>query len=469
MALSAAGIGSGLDVESMISQLVTLQKQPLKQLQTTASSIDSKISTVGSLKSLMATLQDSASKLSKPSAWQLTTAASSSTAVTIKVTGAPTTGASEISVEQLARSQSLASKSFALAADETSAVFGATGKLTLTNSSDPTKTSGEIEITAGMTLDEVAAAINQKSSNSGVVASVMQDANGQRLVMRSQDSGAINAFTLSGDPQVTDAIGTTSPSGGTPSAVLQTAENAKATVNGIAVESATNEFKQTLPGLSFTVSQVTPANSAAIVTVISDTEGMKKNVQSFMDAYNALNDKLSALTKYDADTKTAGLMQGDSTIVSMTSKLRNVLSTGFGGINLSDMGIQLNKGGKLAYGSSASDKAKQEAALQDPQSLARMFANEGEESDPQSQGLAVRMQKFTDQMLAFETGLFDTKTKSLTAMQKDNSKAQERVNDQAAMFEQRMRAQYTALDTKMGTYSALSAYMSQQVSQWNKS
>lgn len=469
MALTAAGIGSGLDVESMISQLVTLQKQPLKQLQTTASSIESKISTVGSLKSLMSTLKDAASKLTSASAWQLTTAASSSTAAAVKVTGAPTTGASEISVQQLARSQSLASQNFPALSGATSAVFGTAGNLTLTNSSDPSKTTSPIAITADMTLDQVADAINQQSAASGVTASVLQDATGQRLVMRSQNSGSANAFTLSGDASITNALGTTAPAGSPTTAVFQTAENAKAIVNGIPVDSDTNEFKQTLPGLSFTVSQVTQAGSPVIVSVTSDTEGMKKNVQSFMDAYNALNDKLSSLIKYDADTKTAGLMQGDSTIVNLTSGLRNVLSSGFGGINLSDLGIQLSKGGKLEYGTSASDKAKLESILQDPQSLSQMFAATGEEDNPQSQGLAVRMQAFTNQMLAFETGIFDIKTKSLSAMQKNNSTAQDRVNNQATLFEQRMRAQYTALDTKMGTYSALSAYMTQQVSQWNKS
>ncbi|MEB5966749.1 flagellar filament capping protein FliD [Comamonas testosteroni] len=445
--------------------MVALQKQPLTQLQTKASSIDTKISTVGTLKSLMSTLKDSAKKLSDSSAWQLTTASSSNTAVAIKVTGAAAPGASEISVQQLARAQSLASANFAVANGATSAVFGAAGNLTITNSSDPSKTTGPIAITANMTLDQVAAAINQKSAASGVTASVLQDANGQRLVMRSKDSGATNAFTVSGDSVITDALGTT---GASPSAVLQPAQNAKATVNGIAVESATNEFKKVLPGLSFTASQVTQAGAPAVVSVVSDTEGMKKNLQTFMDAYNALNDKLSELTKYDSESKTAGAMQGDSTIVGLLSGLRGVLSGSLGGINLSDLGIQLAKGGKLQFGTSTSDKAKLESVLQDPAKLAQMFSAEGEAGKPQTQGLAVRMYEFADKMLTFDTGLFDTKTKSLTQLKKDNEKAQDRVNDQAQLFEQRMRAQYAALDKKMGSYSGLSAYMSQQISQWNR-
>ena len=78
------------------------------------------------------------------------------------------------------------------------------------------------------------------------------------------------------------------------------------------------------------------------------------------------------------------------------------------------------------------------------------------------------MKTLTKSMLEFE-GTFDTKNSSLTALKKSNTKAQDRVNDQATAFEARMRAQYTALDTKMASLSSLSAYMTQQVSQWNNS
>src|SRR5258708_27462405 len=75
---------------------------------------------------------------------------------------------------------------------------------------------------------------------------------------------------------------------------------------------------------------------------------MKKKIQAFMDAYNALNDALSSSTKYDAESKVAGLLQGDSTTVGMTNSLRSVVSgTVDGGADtlkrLSDMGIQIDR------------------------------------------------------------------------------------------------------------------------------
>lgn len=455
MGLTAAGIGSGLDVESLISQMVTLQKSPLKALQTTATSLDTKISAYGKLKSLMSTLSDTATTLAKAETWKTTTAASSNTAVTVAVTDATAlAGSSEVSVEALARGHSQASK---LMTED--AKFG--GLLQLTIGGVTT----DITVEPDSSMKDVVAAINAK--NAGVVASVMTNADGQqRLVLRSKDTGTNTAFSVTavGDENLNALASTAS---GT---VVQAAQNARIVVNGITVESATNDFKSVLPGLNITVSQVT--TSVANVTVKTDTEGLKKSVQSFMDAYNALNDLLATSTKYDSESQTAGTLQGDSTAVNMANSLRAAVSgtvNGIGGVNrLAELGIQIAKGGKMSFGTSTTDKAKLEKALSAPASLNAVFASAGTEGQSDTQGLAVRMKTLTKSMLEFE-GTFDTKNSSLTALKKSNTKAQDRVNDQATAFEARMRAQYTALDTKMASLSSLSAYMTQQVSQWNNS
>ena len=456
MGLTAAGIGSGLDVESLISQMVTLQKSPLKALQASASSLDTKISAYGKLKSLMSTLSDAATTLAKKETWKTTTAASSNAAVTVAVTDANAlAGTSEVTVEALARGHSQASG--LMAAD---AKFGGSLELKIGGNTVP-----PIIIQPDSSMGDVVAAINEK--NTGVVASVMTDADGQqRLVLRSKDTGANAKFTLTatGDANLMKLDSSD------PKTVKQDAQNARIVVNGISVESATNEFKSTLPGLNITVSQLTTA--AASVTVKTDTESLKKSLQTFMDAYNALNDALVSSTKYDAESKVAGTLQGDSTAVSMANSLRSAIAgtvSDIGGVNrLSELGIQIAKGGKLSFGTSTTDKAKLEKALSNPESLSAVFASAGTEGQGDTQGLAVRMKALTKSMLDFE-GTFDTKTASLTAQKKSNTKAQDRVNDQVTAFEARMRAQYTALDTKMASYSTLSAYMSQQVSQWNRS
>ncbi|MEQ6310672.1 flagellar filament capping protein FliD [Delftia acidovorans] len=468
--LSSAGIsGSGLD-ETMIAKLVALQRQSLVPLQQKASVLDSKISTFGQIKSLMSTLQDAATSLADADTWRLTNAATTNTAVGVTVTDANALpGSSVISVTQLARSQSVATGIM-----PTATQFGA-GKLTITmgnwNSagtqfSNPS-TPMEIDIAAGAKLEDVVQAINGKGA--GVVASVLKDAQGERLVLRSRSTGADAGFTVgaSGDASLSALAFNGAATTGS---VAQYAQNAEIDVNGIKVQSTTNEFKQTLPGLNITVNQVT--TSPVTVTVTSDTDALKKKIQAFMDAYNGLNDALASSTKYDAESKAAGVLQGDSTTVGMTNSLRSVVSgTVAGGADtlkrLSDMGIQIQKGGKLAFGTTASDKTKLDAALKDPESMSKMFAAVGTDGQPDTQGLAARMKDFTRKALEFD-GTFDTKSKSLQELKKSNGKSQDRINDQADSLEKRLREQYASLDKKMSGYSALSAYMNQQVSQWNK-
>lgn len=470
--LSSAGIsGSGLD-ETMIAKLVALQRQSLVPLQQKASVLDSKISTFGQIKSLMSTLQDAATSLANADTWRLTNAATTNSAVAVSVTDANALpGSSVISVDKLARSQSVAT---GIMPKDTQ--FGA-GKLTITMGTWNTNGSQfsnpgtplDIDIAAGAKLEDVVQAINSKGA--GVVASVLKDAQGERLVLRSRSTGADAGFTVgaSGDASLSALAFNGAATSGS---VAQYAQNAEVTVNGIKVQSTTNEFKQTLPGLNITVNQETAPATPVTVTVSSDTEGMKKKIQAFMDAYNALNDALSSSTKYDAESKVAGLLQGDSTTVGMTNSLRSVVSgTVDGGADtlkrLSDMGIQIQKGGKLAYGTTASDKTKLDAALKDPESMSKMFAAVGTDGQPNTQGLAARMKDFTRKALEFD-GTFDTKSKSLQELKKSNGKSQDRINDQADSLEKRLREQYASLDKKMSGYSALSAYMNQQVSQWNK-
>lgn len=457
MGLTAAGIGSGLDVESLISQMVTLQKSPLKALQSTASSLDTQISAYGKLKSLVSTLNDAAKDLAKKETWQTTSAVSSSSSVTVSITDATALpGTSDVKVEALARGQSQAS-----ALLDASATFG--GKLQLTvGKTNPATT--EVTIEPGSSMEDAVKAIN--ASGTGVTASVMTNADGkQRLVLRSKNTGEEAEFSVSasGDTNL-EALATAA--NGT---VIQKAQNAKIVLNGITVESASNEFKSVLPGISISVSQV--SETPASVTVKTDKEALKKSLQTFMDAYNALNDILATSTKYDAESKTAGTLQGDSTAVSMTNSLRSAMAgtvEGIGSVNrLSELGLQIAKGGKISFGTSTNDKAKLEKALDNPDSLKALFVGSGITGQGNTQGLAVRMQALTKGMTDFE-GTFDAKTNSLNAQKKSNTKAQERVNDQATAFEARMRAQYTALDTKMASLSTLSAYMTQQVSQWNR-
>jgi flagellar hook-associated protein 2 len=177
-----------------------------------------------------------------------------------------------------------------------------------------------------------------------------------------------------------------------------------------------------------------------------------------------LNKSLMDLTRYEASTKTAGLFQGDSSVVGLQNILRNMLgsvSMGATSQRLSDVGIERQTDGSLTI-----NTTKLSAAANNGTSLQQLFtANNG---DAQTNGFAV---KFRDlgRGVASSGGFVFNKAASLQKNLADNTEAQTKVNDRATLFEARLRKQYSALDAQMAQLNALNAYVTQQVAAWNKS
>ena len=461
MAISSAGIGSGLDVAKIVEQTVAAEKTPLKKLEYKAEGIQTQISTYGEIKSLTSKLGDSASKLTRDSAWNGVTISSSNSTITGTMTGIAAPGTYNIKVTQLAQAQTTViggtggAGGSALAKDQT---MGADGTIKLKMGA----VEKDISVSSSDTLTKIATKINE--AEMGIQASVVTDVDGkERLMMRSKETGTDKAFTvdLSSAPTVLGQNTT------------QNAQNAKVELNGLVVESSSNTFANTIPGMSFTVSEVT--STAATLNVKPDTEAMKKNIQEFVDAYNELNDLLTKSTKsvrtadgkvdQSAQSSGVGTLQGDSTTVSLQNSLR-MLTQGISGskgslTRLSDIGIQMQEGGKLSLDASKLDKA-----LTNVDDLKGLFANKAD-SQGQGGGIAVNFKNFTDQLLAFD-GTLNTKSDSLDSKLKSNIAEQDKVNKRADALETRLYAQYSALDTKMASLNALNAYVSQMVTTWNK-
>ena len=448
MAISSAGIGSGLDVAKIVEQTVAAEKIPLKKLEYKAEGIQTQISTYGEIKSLTSKLGDIASKLTRDSAWNGVTISSSNSTITGTMTGIAAPGTYNIKVTQLAQAQTTViggADAVALAKDET---MGADGTIKLKMGA----VEKDISVSSSDTLTKIATKINE--AEMGIQASVVTDVDGkERLMLRSKETGTDKAFTVDIDPDLTK-LG---------QAKAQAAQNAKVELNGMEVESSSNTFANTIPGMSFTVSEVT--STAATLNVKADTEAMKKNIQEFVEAYNALNDLLTQSTKYVEESKTAGVLQGDSATVSLQNSLRMLtqgISGSTGGLTrLAEIGIQMQEGGKLS-----TDTTKLDKALTNLEGLKGLFANKADALG-QGGGIAVNFKNFTDKLLSFD-GTLNTKTDSLERTLKSNSAAQDKVNTRADTLEKRLYAQYSALDTKMASLNALNAYVSQMVTTWNK-
>ncbi len=468
MAISSIGIGSGLPVEDTISKLVALEKAPLASLQTAATSLTAKISTYSNIKSLMSTFSDAAAKLTRDSAWNgVAIASSNSSAVNATMTGIASASSFNVGVQQLAKVQTTASGYVPTGTDlgGTLTIDIGTWNSGLTAfSANVNSTPVTVTISPGETsLSAVAAKIND--ANPALSATVISDASGQRLLVRSKATGEAAGFRVAVSNDVNGGLSKLAfdpPNTGTTGMTqTQAAQNAKATINGVAVTSATNSLADVIPGLTFQFSQVTTTD--AEIKVTSDVTTMKKNIQDFVDAYNAVNTLLSDSTKYDADNKTAGLLQGDSTTVGLMNTLRRIVTSAGQTSpfrNLSDIGISLQQGGALSI-----NATKLDTALQKPDDVKAMFATVSS-GDAQSSGVGVKIKNFALGLLSFD-GTINTKADSLNTLVKNNQANQDKVNDRAAVVEKRLRAQYTALDTQMASLNALSTYVTQQVEIWN--
>lgn len=458
MAISSAGIGSGLDVGKIVERMVAAEKTPLKKLETKAEGIQTQISTYGEIKSLTSKLGDIVSKLTRDSAWNGVNISASNSTISGVMTGIATPGTYNIRVTQLAQAQTTAiggTGGAALAKDET---MGAAGTIKLTMGGE----SKELSISASDTLTKIATKVNE--AGMGIQASVVTNVDGtERLMLRSKETGTDKGFEVELD-------GLTKLGQSTP----QEAKNAEIKLNGMTLESSSNTFANTIPGLSFTVSEVT--TNDATLTVKADTEAMKKNIQEFVDAYNELNDLLTKSTKsvrtadgkvdQSAQNSGAGTLQGDSATVSLQNSLR-MLTQGISGskgslTRLSDIGIQMQEGGKLSLDASKLDKA-----LTNIDDLKGLFANKADGLG-QGGGVAVNFKNFTDKLLAFD-GTLNTKSDSLESKLKSNTAEQDKVNKRADALETRLYQQYSALDVKMASLNALNSYVSQMVTTWNKS
>ena len=473
MAISAQGIGSGLDVNSIVTQLVAIEKQPLKPLQAKATALQSQLSLYGTLKSQASTLGDAAAALAGSSLWNTQIATSSNTAA-VGVTAGSTATAQSLSVQvsQLARAQSAASTgvtagtAVGVAGTLTFQLGAWAGVSTALGFTAGASASVDVAVAATDTMSNIATKINAASA--GVTATVLRDGANERLVVRSTATGADTGFsvTTAGDAAlsmfaVTGTIDSTNSAPASGMFMSQTAQDAKLKLNGVDVVSASNSLTNVITGISLQLSQIT--SSAVEVVIANDVEAIKKGVQTFADAYNAMNQTLADSTKYDAAAKKGGLLQGDAVTVGLQTALRAMLgsaSVGSTFARLSDIGLERQTDGSLKVNAS-----RLTTATTDMVNLKKLFTTDN--ADVATNGFGIKVRDFARGLVASD-GRVSSKAKALQGSITRNSTEQDRVNERASRVEVDLRRQYTALDAQMAQISGLSSYVTAQLAQWNK-
>jgi flagellar hook-associated protein 2 len=467
---TSLGIGSNLNLNDMVTQLVALERAPLTQMQKQATSLQTQVSAFGKIQSLFSDLQSASNKLTDASQWNRTVASSSdSSAVTTSGGAGAAAGNYSISVQRLAANQTVASGTALSAATD---LVGA-GTLTLRTGSwsddRSTFTPGsaaliDIDVTATDTLQSLRDKIN--ASGGGVTATLVTDASGVRLSLRSSASGQDNGFQLTAtdsDGNHTDNSGLSrfayDPEGGTNGLQFkQAGSNALAVVNGVDIESATNDLSGAIDGLTLKLSKVT--TSPITLTVTRDSDSVTTAIKSFADAYNALATYISQQTKYDAGSKTGGPLQGDSAATSLQTQMRAILASASGASaafpRLSDIGLQVTRDGTLSV-----DSSKLSSAVGKLDELKKAFAN-NDATTSANNGFARRYADLATRVLGVD-GTLTTRTDGLRKLISKNSDDQDKLNDRVDRFQTRLVAQYTAMDANLAKLNALSSYVTQQL------
>ena len=390
MALTATGVGSGLDIEGLISQLMAAERIPVEQrLVKRETEITQDISALGSLKGALSAFQSTLSSVNAIDTYEKRNASSSNTsAVTVSATSDAAVGTYNLSVASLANTQSLAVRNQFSSVNE---VVG-TGALTFTfgttsytaDTSTPVNTANDtydgfvakagaasktvtIDSTNN-TLSGVRDAINR--ADIGVSAAIVNDGTSFRLLISSNSTGAENSLQIgvsdSGDSNNTDQSGLSrlafnSTAGTTNVYQTTAASDAAFTINGLSLTSTGNTVTDAVTGLTLTLKETT---SAADISVTDNKNGIKQAINTFVSGYNDLITTLNQLTSYDAATGARGALQGDFSARSIFSQLRSTLGSAADGYKgalsrLPEIGITSTSTGTLAV-----DDAKLTSALE---------------------------------------------------------------------------------------------------------
>ena len=367
MALSSPGIGSNLDVNSIVSQLMTVEQRPLTLLNRKEAGLQGKLSVLGSLKGAVAGLQSAMQGLKSIARFQGYSAnVGDSSVLSASANTNATSGSHNITVANLAQQQILA----AAGVISDTAALGA-GTISLRVGSGAT-TSITIDA-SNNTLRGVRDAIN--SSGADVTASIVNDgaASPWRLVLTAKSTGAANTIAITNTlapGEFKTALDNRSETQAALSAVL--------TVDGIAVTSATNTVSDAVAGVTLNLSKA----GASTVTVARNTASAQSAVQAFVKAYNDVNKTLGEMTGYDAATRRAGAFQGEAMVINLQANMRGALGGVLEGLqgtitSLSQAGVSFQKDGALAL-----DSVKLAAAFdKDFNAVGNLFAARGSSSN----------------------------------------------------------------------------------------
>ncbi|VTU22522.1 Flagellar cap protein [Variovorax sp. PBL-H6] len=476
MAVSSIGVGSGLDLGTLLKQLETAESQPLVAIQSRATSYTTKLSAYSQVQSALNSLKSAGDKLAD-TAFFKTVKASVGDADVLSATtsGTSVAGSYAIDVTQLAQSQSLvstgqASAKTAIGKGTITINFGtidggtlnpSTGQYTGANfDADSERKPAQITIGNANTLEGIRDAINK--ANAGVTASVVNDGSGTpyRLVLVSAQSGEASTMQISvaGDAALQNLLAY-DPAGTQTMKQTTVGQDAKLNVNGIDIVSASNTVQEGIQGTTLTLAKI----GTSSLKLTSDPSAVSAAITTFVNAYNSLQSTASKLTAYNADTKTGAVLMGDQTLRNVLTRVRQTLTGAQeAGPNdmkvLSEIGVSFQKDGTLAI-----DSAKLADALgKNLEGVAGLFSSATGSTGGYGKQVSALVTEVTS-----SAGALTIATNGVNATLEDLSDQYNAVQARVETTVERYRAQFTQLDVLVNSLNNTMTYLTQQFDAMN--
>jgi flagellar hook-associated protein 2 len=445
MAITASGIGSGIDINGLVADLISAERlRPEQLLNNRESDLNGQISSIGQLKSALSTFQDALKKLTSAADFKIRSASSNDTTVVdIRADQSATPGSYNIEVISLASADKLISNS-AFADSDTTAI--GTGNLTIANSNGDSFT---LNFAGGgdNTLAQIADRINADANNFGVNATVLNIDGGSKLVLTAEDTGLSNALTIT-----TDSIDGLANLTNANLTALTSAADGSIKVDNQTVTISENTVSGVIPGVELELK----GSGTTTVSVKFDQEAVADNVQAFVDAYNAVQSKFEELAGYNGGKP--GPLFGDTTIKGLESRLRGYIAGSVSGVpsglnSLSLLGINSSpETGELSLNK---DKLL-DALNSNANAVATVFADSIE-------GITVKMDAIIEEYVKFG-GLLSEKTDSLNNRLSLIDDARERLDYRLDKREARLTKQFIAMDALVASINTTGDYVTQQLS-----
>lgn len=459
MTIQSLGVGSGLALDDLVQQLLNAERQPKEaRLNAKEERIEAEISGLGQIKSKLSDFKDAVDELRSDNGINgreptITNPSEDNDVLSAEASNSALRGTYEIEVEQLASGSRITTDDGAFTSSSDSVLSSGTGSLTFDVGGSDSFT---INVSAGMTLTQLREAINNADDNFGVTANIIDTGTsaGPRLVFSSSETGDGNDLVITNDTGAAelDRLSTTGGAGSISAANIESARNAIAYIDGIEVQSSTNEFENTIQNVSFEVNEVSPKDAAGdfLATKLNigfDKDGLDKKIRDFVDNYNSLIDEIQTLTRYgESELEEDGALAGDSLLRGIQSGLAsiigdNVSSSALGG--LFQVGIEFNDEGKLEIGTTdfglGSGEDRLEDALEDNfDEIAKLFTDDNE-------GIATRLYEFSKEYTSF-AGLISLRERAAKDNRDELFDERETLELRMLNYEEILRDKYLNLD-----------------------